>query len=147
MHFMKRMFVGIFVAALSCPACAVGPASSLAPLYVSWSEALDRQIAACDHAQDLSAMNACRIEAMETAREQMEAAVQTLSESYKDDEPDLLPLFEAAQGAWRSQVDRECAFETYYSHDTEAYDAEHALCMERKYLGRTSYLHYLLENP
>ena len=107
------------------------------------SAAADRCLAAADEA----ALLACRKTAHADATRALDQAVDKLQRRLRDDAPDHLKLFNAAQQAWRQFRQAECRFRHRESAGGAVYPASLLSCATDLSLQRLQALQTVINRP
>lgn len=142
----RRAITAIAALTLSAlPAWAADPAAAASPAPPAAAPAAsgDR----CLDAADEAALLACRKSAHADASRRLRQAVDTLQQRFRDDEPEHLKLFNAAQQAWRSYSRAECRFRHRESVGGAAYDAYLLSCLTELGHQRLQALQAVIARP
>jgi uncharacterized protein YecT (DUF1311 family) len=101
----------------------------------------------CLDAADEPALLACRQAAHAAATRALRQAVDKLQQRFRDDAPDHLKLFNAAQQAWRQYSQAECRFRHRESVGGAAYPASLLSCVTDLSLQRLQALQQVIDRP
>ena len=107
------------------------------------SAAADRCLAAADEA----ALLACRSSVHADASRALDQAVDKLQQRWRDDAPEHLKLFNAAQQTWRHYRQAECRFRLRESVGGAAYPASLLSCATELNLQRLQALQTVINRP
>jgi len=130
-------------ALLGLPARAADPAAAPRTTPPSTATAVDR----CLDATDEAALLACRKAAHAEATRALRQAVDKLQQRFRDDAPEHLKLFNAAQQAWRQYSQAECRFRLRESVGGAAYPASLLSCVTELSLQRLQALQTVISRP
>ncbi len=101
----------------------------------------------CPGAETQQEVDQCSEAGLLKVTKQMEMMVETLTKSYKANEPQLAIIFIKAQKSWNNHMKLACDYQTYYSKDGSGYPSILNTCKERQISERISYLHGMLNSP
>jgi len=101
----------------------------------------------CAESETENDLLSCRKAEYEKSKKEISTLVSNLENTYRIDEPDLVPVFEKSQSAWITYAEAECHVQTYYSRSGSAFDVYWLSCMSTENKKRIRTLQQLTDSP